>query len=346
GPELTAAIVAVAANAACASVNPAYGDEEFGRYFEELRPAALIAQAGVDSPARRAAVARGVRVLELSTAPHAAAGVSMLAGGEGAVPSADPLGCGDIALLLFTSGTTSRPKIVPLTHVNVCTSAHNSGAALALGAADRCLNVLPLFHGHGLIATVMASLATGASVVCTPGCDVNSFFGWLNEFRPTWYSAVPTMHQAILAKARSEGAHAAECRLRLVRSASAPLPPRVFAELERLFGTCVIEFYGMTETASSPIACNPLPPGTRKAGSVGRPAGLDVVIADEDGRPVPGGESGQVIVRGAAVMPGYDEDAAANEAAFDGAWFRTGDLGLFDEDGYLFLVGRSREMIN
>src|SRR5262249_31913110 len=323
GPELTAAIVAVAANAACASVNPAYGDEEFGRYFEELRPAALIAQAGVDSPARRAAVARGVRVLELSTAPHAAAGVSMLSGGEGRGPSAERLGCGDIALLLFTSGTTSRPKIVPLTHVNVCASAHNSGAALALGAADRCLNVLPLFHGHGLIATVMASLAAGASVVCPSRCGVHRIFRWLTRVPPTWYSAVPTMHQALLAKARSEGVHAAACRLRLVRSASAPLPPRVFAELERLFDTCVIEFYGMTETASSPIACNPLPPATRKAGSVGRPAGLDVAIVDEDGKPVPGGETGQVIVRGAAVTPGYDGDPAANEAAFDHDWFRT-----------------------
>jgi acyl-CoA synthetase (AMP-forming)/AMP-acid ligase II len=346
GPELTTAIVAVAANAACASMNPAYGDEEFGRYFDELRPGALIAQASVDSPARRAAVARGIRVLELSAAPAAPAGVFTLTGGERVKPSADPLSCGDVALLLFTSGTTSRPKIVPLTHVNVCTSAHNSATALALSAADRCVNVLPLFHGHGLIATVMATLTAGASVVCTPGCDVNSFFGWLNEFRPTWYSAVPTMHQAILAKARNEGRQTSECRLRLVRSASAPLPPPVFAELERLFDTCVIEFYGMTETASSPIACNPLPPGKRKAGSVGRPAGLDVEIVDDDGQPVPGGETGQVVVRGAAVTPGYDGDAAATRAAFDGDWFRTGDHGFFDNDGYLFLVGRRQEIIN
>src|SRR5262249_59482890 len=146
-------------------------------------------------------------------------------------------------------------------------------------------------------------LAAGASVVCTSGCDVNRFFGWLTEFRPTWYSAVPTMHQAILAKARSEGVHAAACRLRLVRSASAPLPPRVFAELERLFDTCVIEFYGMTETASSPIACNPLPPATRKAGSVGVPVGLDVGIMDDREGGALAGRTGQGVVRGGSVMP-------------------------------------------
>src|SRR6516164_6133355 len=176
---------------------------------------------------------------------------------------------GDVALLLFTSGTTSQPKIVPLTQVNICTSAYSSAAAVALGETDRCLNVMPLFLGHGLIATVLASLAAGGSVVCTPGCDVNSFFGWLTAFRPTWYSAVPTMHQAILAEARRHREPVADHRLRFVRSGAAPLPPAVFAELERTFQAPVIQFCGITETAASPIACNPLPPGQRKASSIG-----------------------------------------------------------------------------
>ena len=206
--------------------------------------------------------------------------------------------------------------------------------------------MLPLFHGHGLIATVLASLAAGASVVCTPGCDVNSFFAWLTAFQPTWYSAVPTMHQAILAQARHNRERVADCRLRFVRSASAPLPPRIFAELERTFETPVIECYGMTEIASSPIACNPLPPRQRKAGSVGIPVGLDVAIMDEGGALLPGGQTGQVVVRGASVMSGYDGDPMATEAAFAGDWFKTGDLGFFDDDGYLFLAGRTREIIN
>ena len=183
------------------------------------------------------------------------------------------------------------------------------------------------------------SLAAGASVVCTPGCDVNSFFAWLTAFQPTWYSAVPTMHQAILAQARHNRERVADCRLRFVRSASAPLPPHLFAELEQTFETPVIEFYGMTETASSPIACNPLPPRRRKVGSVGIPVDLDVAIMDEDGALLPGGQTGQIVVRGASVMPGYDGDPMATQAAFAGDWFKTGDQGFFDDDGYLFLVG-------
>src|SRR3984957_17121780 len=298
GPGFGVSIVATAANAACASINPAYSAEELDRYLAELKPRALIVPAKVDSPARRVAQARGLPVLEL-TPTGEAAGLFTLAGTAAGAPSPDPVGPGAIALFLFTSGTTSRPKIVPLTHTNICTSACSAVAALQLSEADRCLNVLPLFHGHGLIATVMTSLAAGGGVVCTPGCDVSRFFGWLREFAPTWYSAVPTMHQAILAQARLNPDQVAGIRLRLVRSASAPLPPRVFAELERTFDTSVIEFYGMTETASAPIACNPLPPRRSKPGSVGVPVGLDVAIADDRGDALPAGEAGPAPRRGA-----------------------------------------------
>jgi acyl-CoA synthetase (AMP-forming)/AMP-acid ligase II len=345
GPELAAAILCVASNAACAVINPAYAADELERYFADLRPHALITQANIESPARRLAVSRGMHVIELSTASDAEAGLFMLNAHQPGKLSHEPVGPGSTAVLLLTSGTTSRPKIVPLTHANICTSAYSMVTALSLTETDRCLNVLPLFHGHGLIATIFASLSAGASVVCTPGCDVNRFFAWLTEFRPTWYSAVPTMHQAILAQARYSRERV-DCRLRLVRSASAPLPPPVLAELERTFQTDVIEFYGMTETASAPIACNPMPPRRRKAGSVGIPVELDVAIMDEAGTPQPRGQTGQVAVRGASVMPGYDGDPIATQAAFAGDWFKTGDQGFFDDDGYLFLSGRTREMIN
>ena len=256
--------LAVAANAACASINPAYSAEELDRYFADLKPRALIVPGGVDGAARRVAQARGVPVFDL-TPTGEAAGLSMLAGAAAGEPSSDPLGPGATALLLLTSGTTSRPKIVPLAHANICASAFSAVAALQLSEADRCLNVLPLFHGHGLIATVMTSLAAGGGVVCTAGCDVDRFFGWLRDFAPTWYSAVPTMHQAILSQARLNPDQVAGIRLRLVRSASARSPPRVFAELERTFGTSVINCSGMTETASAPIACNPLPPRQKQA---------------------------------------------------------------------------------
>jgi acyl-CoA synthetase (AMP-forming)/AMP-acid ligase II len=346
GPEMAVAILAVAASAACAPMNQAYGSEELCRYFAALRPRALITQAGIDSPARHAALALGIRVIGLSTGPDPEAGLFTLTGEHGTASSDAPVGGSDVALLLLTSGTTSQPKIVTLTHANICTSAYNSASALALRETDCGMNMLPLFHGHGLNNNVLASLAAGASIVCTPGCDVSSFFAWLTAFQPTWYSAVPTMHQAILAEARRNRGRAADCRLRFIRSASAPLPTRIFAELEQIFETPVIESYGMTETASSFIACSPLPPRRRKPGSVGMPVGLDVAIMDEGGALLPGGQTGQVVVRGASVMAGYDGDQAASEAAFAGDWFKTGDLGYFDDDGYLFLAGRTREIIN
>ena len=346
GPEMAVAILSVAASATCAPMNPAYQTEELDRYFADLRPRALIAQAGIDTPARRAALSSGVRVIELSTELDAEAGLFTLQGDLGGAPSHESVRPSDIALLIPTSGTTSRPKIVPQAHAKLCASACAHGVALALRETDRCLNILPLFHGHGLIATVLASLAAGASVVCTPGFDVNSFSAWLTACQPTWYSAVPAMHQAILAQTRHNRERAANCRLRFVRSSSAPLPSRIFAELEQTFETPVIEWYGMTEVAASPIACNPLPPRQRKPGSVGVPVGLDVAIMDEGGALLPGGQSGQVVVRGASVMLGYDGNPMATEAVFAGDWFKTGDLGFFDDDGYLFLTGRIREIIN
>jgi acyl-CoA synthetase (AMP-forming)/AMP-acid ligase II len=346
GPEMAVAILTVEACAVCAPLNPAYEAGELDRYLADLRPGVLITAAGFDSPARRVALSRGVRVVELSTAEDAEAGLFTLTGDQGCTPSHEPVSASDLALLLPTSGTTSRPKIVPLTHANICMSAYSAGAALALGETDRCLNVLPLFHGHGLNATVLASLAAGASLVCTPGLDVNNFFAWLTAFRPTWYAAVPTMHQAILTRVRHTGERVADCRLRFIRSAAAPLSPRIFTELERTFETSVIAYYAMTETASSPIACSPLPPRQHKIGSVGVPAGLDVAIMDEGGALLSGGQTGQVVVRGASVMSGYDGDPMANQAAFAGDWFKTGDHGFFDDDGYLFLVGRRREIIN
>jgi acyl-CoA synthetase (AMP-forming)/AMP-acid ligase II len=346
GPEMAVAVLAVASSAACAPMNPAYGAQELERYFAALRPRALITQAGVDSPARRAALACGIRVLDLWAASDAEAGGFTLAGVMDGAPPRASVEPGDVAMLLLTSGTTARPKIVPLTHANICTSAYNSVAAQALTETDRCLNVLPLFHGHGLMATLLASLAAGASVVCTPGCDVDQFFAWLAAFRPTWYSAVPTMHQAILAQARHNREQPAQHRLRLVRSASAPLPPRVFEDLEQIFEAPVIEIYGMTETAGCPIASNPLPPRQRKVGSVGPPVGLDVAIMDERGALLPRGQTGQVVVRGASITAGYDGDPMATRAAFAGGWFKTADHGFFDDDGYLFLVGRRQEIIN
>jgi thioesterase domain-containing protein/acyl carrier protein len=251
----------------------------------------------------------------------------------------------DVALVLHTSGTTSRPKIVPLTQRNICTSAFHTMTTLQLTAQDRCLNVMPLFHIHGLMAAVLATLTAGGTVVCSPGFQADQFFMWLDEFKPTWYTAVPTMHQMIL---QAMGLHREvmnNSSLRLIRSSSASLPVRVMKSLEDAFRAPVIEAYGMTEAAHQ-IASNPLPPQARKPGSVGIAAGPEVAIMDELGNLLPAELTGEIVIRGINVTLGYENNPTANQAAFTNEWFRTGDQGVMDEDGYLRITGRIKEMIN
>ena len=260
-----------------------------------------------------------------------------------AISGGDLAASANDAFILLTSGTTSRPKMVPITQASVCLSAYNAGAALALGPRDRLLNVLPLFHAHGLISGLLTALAAGSSVICAPGFEAASFFSWLRELRPTWYTAVPTIHRALLSAADHNKKRAQRSSLRLIRSASASLSRDVLDELESLFGVPVIETYGMTEAASQ-IAANPLE--RRKPGSVGKSAGAEIAIMDQQGRTLPVGERGEIVLRGPTITRGYDNDIAATESAFRDGWFRTGDLGYLDPEGYLFIVGRIKDVIN
>lgn len=347
GPELAVAFLAVASGATCAPLNPAYTEEEFDFYISDLDARALIVASGMESPARTVARKRQVPVIELVPQREAEAGVFTLGGGGEHASSQEPsfAASSDTALVLHTSGTTSRPKIVPLSQANVCRSARNIATALALTPKDCCLNVMPLFHIHGLMAAVLSSLTAGARVVCTPGFDPAQFFGWLDTFEPTWYTAAPTIHMGVLAGAAANRAILARRPLRLIRSSSAALPKQVLGELEEIFQTQVIEAYGMTEAAHQ-MASNPLAPLPRKAGSVGLPAGPEIAIMDHAGQLLPRGQMGEVVIRGANVTQGYENNPAANQAAFAGGWFRTGDQGRFDADGYLFLTGRLKEIIN
>ncbi len=345
GLEMAVAFLGVAAAATCAPLNPTYTGAEFDFYLSDLAASALIVASGSDSPARAVAKARGITVIELSPRRGTEAGLFVLDDQAGPRPAQGGLAeAGDVALVLHTSGTTSRPKIIPLSHANLCCSAHNIRSTLRLVEDDRCLNVMPLFHIHGLIGALLSSLAAGASVVCTTGFSPVHFFRWIQEFHPTWYTAVPAMHQEVLARAAANRETIAQCRLRFIRSSSAPLAPEVMANLERAFDTPVIEAYGMTE-ASHQIASNPLPPGQRKAGSVGLPAGTEVAIIDEARRPLPRGETGEIAVRGANVTP-LAPAGQGGESTHGNGWFRTGDIGFLDGDGYLFITGRLKEIIN
>lgn len=345
GPEMATSFLAVAAAAASAPLNPAYRTEEFDFYLSDLKAKAVILPRGYDSPVRESAAARSIRLLELVPDAAFPAGWFDLAAKPDCPEEPDFAGPSDIALLLHTSGTTSRPKLVPLTHRNLLASAENIRGTLGLGPADRCLNVMPLFHIHGLVGVLLASIASGASVACAPGFQAPRFFAWLDEFAPTWYSAVPSIHQAILERApqNPEGLHRG--RLRFIRSSSAALPPRLLAQLEDVFAVPVIEAYGMTE-ASHQMASNPLPPGIRKPGSVGRATGIELAVVDEEGRLLGPGTPGEVVIRGPSVMAGYEGNPEADAKAFFDGWFRTGDQGYLDEDGYLFLTGRLKEIIN
>jgi acyl-CoA synthetase (AMP-forming)/AMP-acid ligase II len=346
GPEMATAFISVAAGAASAPLNPAYRADEFEFYLSDLNARGLIVEAGSTSPAVEVARKLGVRIIELQPRREAGAGAFSLAAGPAGTPAqpgmAQP---DDVALVLHTSGTTSRPKIVPLTQRNVCASARNIRGFLSLAAEDRGLNIMPLFHIHGLIAGILAPLSAGGQVCCTPGFNALKFFAWMEESRPTWYTAVPTMHQTILSRAANNRAVIEANPLRFIRSSSSAMPTQVIREIEQVFGAPLVESYGMTEAAHQ-MAANPLPPRERKPGSVGIAAGPEMAIMDLDGRLLPPGETGEIVIRGENVTLGYESNPKANAEAFTHGWFRTGDQGVMDAEGYFTITGRLKEIIN
>src|SRR2546429_2887742 len=298
GPEAATAFLAVGAGATTAPLSRGLTADEFEFNLTDLRAKALVVEAGLDSPAR--AVATKLRIPIIELVPHRDQGAGAfslrLLQKNGAGPFEGGLAQpDDVALVLHTSGSTSRPKIVPLLHRNVTASARNIMGALQLTPPDVCLNIMPLFHIHGLMAAVLASLGAGAQVCCTPGFNALRFFHWLEEVHPTWTTGVPTMHRAILSRGERNPEILARRRLRLIRSSSASLRPRLMEQLEAAFQAPVIEAYGMTE-ASHQMASNPLPPRPRKPGTVGLAAGPEIGIMDPEGKLLPQGASGEIVV--------------------------------------------------
>ncbi len=267
------------------------------------------------------------------------------AGGEPLVPAPlDEPGDDDVALMLHTSGTTGRPKRVPLRHRNLTASVANIVATYQLGPADVSLCAMPLFHVHGLLASAMSTLATGGTLVVPAPFNPLGFWQVMRGHRPTWYSAVPTIHRMVLSRARDERPEGSES-LRFVRSCSSALAPELMADLERRLGAPVLEAYGMTE-ACHQIASNPLPPAPREPGSVGAGTGVQVAVLDDDGVELSAGTAGQVAIKGPNVIDGYADNPEANAESFVDGWFLTGDQGMLDERGYLRLISRIKELIN
>jgi acyl-CoA synthetase (AMP-forming)/AMP-acid ligase II len=338
--EALQSLLAIATlGAAAAPLNPAYTFQELAFYLSDLEPSLLLVPAGEQEAARRAAPP-STRIIDLVARED---GSIVLAADRGEISARvayEPASPDDVALLLHTSGTTSRPKQVPLLGRNLMASARAIARHYGLTAADVSYCAMPLFHVHGLVASALGALASGGTVVVPRRLSPGRFWQHLSGHGVTWFSAGPTIHQMLLEKAPGDGEGR---QMRFVRSCSSALSPALLERIEGRFGVPCLEAYGMTE-ASHQIASNPLPPGRRLAGSVGIPTGTEIRVVDEAGTPVPDGMAGEVTIRGPGVTPGYFGSPEANEAAFVGGWFRTGDLGLA-LDGYLRLVGRIKEMI-
>jgi len=345
GLENVVSFLAVSGVTTAAPLNAAFKPDEFEFYMDDTNAKAVIT--GPDASEDI-----------LNSAPEGAIHITVTANDDGEVSFEGPRAVGtdepdadkdDVALVLHTSGTTSRPKRVPLTHANLTTSIKNVAETYALTPGDRSMCIMPLFHVHGLVASTLATLYSGGAVIVPSRFNPLNFWPVMKEHGATWYSAVPSMHQALLNRAKSrkngEPSPSEGSALRFIRSCSSALAPTTMAELEELYGVPVLEAYGMTE-ASHQMASNPLPPGKRLPGSVGPGTGVDVAIMDEIGTLLPTDARGEIVIRGANVIVGYEDNPEANATSFTEGWFRTGDEGFLATDGYLTLTGRLKEMIN
>ena len=342
GPLMASSFLSISSYMSAAPLNPSYKQEEFEFYLDDLKPKFLLVEPNSKSLAVIAAKNLNIPVFVMKISDNQPLGTFELFDKETDYKNPNDY---DEALVLHTSGTTSRPKIVPLSNLNIFTSAVNISKSLKLTADDHCLNIMPLFHIHGLIAVLSASAKVGASVCASNGFNALKFLDLAETQNITWYSGVPTMHQAILLRAQKNLDKAKKLNLRFIRSSSASLPPAIFEQLNNIFQTPVIEAYGMTE-ATHQMASNPLPPAIQKPGLVGMPAGPEICIMNDKNEKLSQGEIGEICIKGDNVTNGYENNPEANKQSFVNDWFRTGDEGFFDEDGYLKISGRLKEIIN
>ena len=342
GPYMASSFLAISSYMSAAPLNPSYKSEEYEFYLKDLNPKIVLVEKNSENPVVDVAKKLKIELCEINPEKDGPSGIFNIYEKESEYSLPDE---NDEALVLHTSGTTSRPKIVPLTNKNIFSSAENISKSLNLSKNDHCLNIMPLFHIHGLIAILASSMKAGASVCASNGFNAIKFLDMAKSEKITWYSGVPTMHQAILLRARRNLEVAKLLKLRLIRSSSASLPPVVFKDLNNVFSCPVIEAYGMTE-ATHQMTSNPLPPKQQKAGFVGLPAGPEVCIMNENGEVLNQGDEGEVCIKGENVTLGYDNNEEANKTSFTNGWFRTGDQGYFDNEGYLKISGRLKEIIN
>ena len=348
--EMAAAYLAVCDAATVVPLNPDSTEREFQASFVRAKVDAAIVSVTTGEAARRAAGGLGLPLIHLHPRPDQAAGLFELQGGRpGRAVRRERAAPDDIGRVQLTSGTTSRPKLVPMSHSLLVRRARCEVAALGLRPTDRCLSFRPLFLSGGLNTDLLVPLAAGGAIVVPAGFDADDVYRCLDDFGVTWYSGGPAYHEAILDRAHRHADVIARASLRFVRSASHRLKPELMARIEDTFGVPCLERFGGTEAGL--ITRNPPPPGARRPGTAGLPFDNEVAIIDAAGRPLGigeagAGQAGEVAVRGPNVFTGYEDDPEATAAAFVNGWFRTGDLGRFDGDGYLTVIGRLKEVIN
>lgn len=341
--DLALAIAAVACHTTVVPLNPRLTAAEIDALFVSHRLDAIVLLEGADIPAHAAATQRGACLLAarsndtgielvLKTAPLAASGAR-----EEAAPD-------DVLMILRTSGTTAKPKLVAVTHRNMQSMAARRQYWFGLGPTDRVLCIMPLYHAQGLFNALFAQLFLGGSLACPIRAAGAKFCDWLKVLEPTCYSAGPTFHRSVLEQAMAVPRDELQHRLRFIQSGAAPLPAAVHEGLERIFGVPIVDTYGLSEAGN--ISANTVAQEGRRRGTVGRAWPGELALRNEDGSIVTEGGPAEIVLRGAGVMPGYLDDEAANQTAFEDGWFRTGDLGCIDADGFLTVVGRIKEMIN
>jgi acyl-CoA synthetase (AMP-forming)/AMP-acid ligase II len=321
-----------------APLNPAYPYEEFLFFLKDTGARLLLCPPAEAEYARSAAADLGITVFPVEMS---AQGEVHLKGAPRGVLATPPTP-DDIALILHTSGSTGRPKRVPLRHYNLAVSAANIANTYTLSEVDVSLCIMPLFHIHGIMASAMSTLLSGGTVVVPTKVNLLAFWRMVRDYGVTWYSGVPTMHKLVLARTREKPTDSHS--LRFIRSCSAPFSAETIHKMEEIFGVPFVEAYGMTEAAHQ-MTSNPLPPRHRKPGSVGVGTGIRISIMDQQGNHLGTDQRGEVVIQGANVFRGYENNPEANARSFVDGWFRTGDQGLLDEDCYLHLTGRIKDII-
>ncbi|MEA5620158.1 acyl--CoA ligase [Cronbergia sp. UHCC 0137] len=344
GTPVAITFLAAALSGIAAPLNPKYKQEEFAFYYQDTQAKALITLPGTPEAALAAATP-DMMLIEANVNSDGTLNFTLIKPTSTTSTNPELPNGDDVAMILHTSGTTSRPKRVPIRHRHLIASVDNIIDAYSLTPADTTFGLMPLFHIHGLVGCLLATLASGGTLVCPNGFNALEFWKLVDIYKPTWYSSSPTMHQMILARASRNLEIVKANPFRFIRSSSAALPLVIIEQMEEVLNSPVLESYSMTET-SHLMTSNPLPPKVRKAGTVGYGCGVEVGIMDDENNFLSPGNLGEVVVKGANVIDGYENNPEANAKSFVNGWFRTGDQGKIDEDGYLKLTGRIKELIN